>query len=330
MNSHWLLRHARTLTWLAALLAVWTGHDVSAQTSPAKTLTIIVPYSAGGSTDVLARIVGKKYSEITGQTAVIVNRDGGGGAVGAVALKNAGPDGTTLLVANPAIIAVNPILTPNLPYDPVRDFTPVQLMYNAVHFLYVPAGSAAASMSDLVDLARKKPGGLSYASQGLGSTGQLGGVMLQALSGAPFVHVPYKGAAPGMLDVAAGRVDLFFSIHATGGPHVRNGTVKILAVASANRLKAFPNVPTTAEAGFPSVILDFWFGLFAPAGTPDPVVKRLNEDFRKAVMSPEVSKRMNDEILDPMTASPAEIAALVAADKIRYEKAFRESGVRVN
>lgn len=328
MNSTWTT--ARRLVWLAAMLTVWAAHDACAQTAPTKALTIIVPYSAGGSTDVLARIVGHKYSEIAGQPVVIVNRDGGGGAVGAVAAKNAAPDGSTLLVANPAILAVNPILTPKLPYDPVRDFTPVQLMYNAVHFLYVPANSPAATISELVELARRKPGGLSYASQGLGSTGQLGGAMLQALSGAPFVHVPYKGAAPGMLDVASGRVDLFFSIHATGGPHVKAGTVKILAVASANRLKAFPNLPTTAEAGFPSVVLDFWFGLFAPAGTPEQVVKRLNDDFRKAVLSSEVTKRMNDEILDPMTATPAEIAALLAADKVRYEKAFKESGVRVD
>jgi len=313
---------------LAAVIAVSVVGPAHAQPASSKPLNLIVPYAAGGSTDVLARIVGRKYSSFIGQPVIVVNREGGGGAVGATVLKNAAPDGHTLLIANPAIVVVNPLMTPNLPYDPEKDFVPVQLLYNAVHFLYVPAGSPANSMADLITLARQRPGGLSYASQGVGSTGHFGGAMLQALSGAKFVHVPYKGAAPGMLDVAAGRADLFFSIHATGGSFVKAGTVKILAAATTSRVKAFPDVPTTGEAGFPSVILDFWFGLFAPAGTPQAVVRKLNEDFRNVVMSTEVSARMNGEILVPMSVTPAEMAGMMAADKVRYGKVLRETGAR--
>jgi len=333
--SKWIPARVRKLGSLAAALAVLAAAIAAsvagpayAQSSASKPLTLIVPYAAGGSTDVLARIVGRKYTSLTGQQVIIVNREGGGGAVGATVLKNAAADGHTLLVANPAIVVVNPLMTPNLPYDPEKDFVPVQLLYNAVHFLYVPASSPANSMADLITLARQRPGGLSYASQGVGATGHFGGAMLQTLTGAKFVHVPYKGAAPGMVDVAAGRVDLFFSIHATGGSFVKAGTVKILAAATTNRVKAFPDVPTTGEAGFPSVILDFWFGLFAPAGTPQAAVNKLNEDFRKVVMSPEVSARMNDEILVPMSASPAEITGMMAADKVRYGKVLKESGAR--
>ena len=314
----------------AATLAVSLGLSAAAtaQTSSSKALTVVVPYAAGGSTDVLARIVGRKYSEMFGQSVIIDNRGGGGGAVGAVAVKNAAADGHTLLVANPAIMAVNPILTPNLAYDPTRDFKPVQLIYNIITFLYVPASSPARSMANLVAMARGKPGGLSYASQGVGATGHLGGAMMQALTGAPFVHVPYKGSGPGMVDLAAGRADLFFSIYASAAPFLKAGTVKALAVANANRMKKFPDIPTTAEQGFPSIVLDFWFGLFAPSGTPDSIVAKLNQNFRKIVESPDINQRITDEVLEPMTATPAEIAALIAADKVRYEKAFRELGAR--
>ncbi len=308
----------------AAMLGLAFVAAAHAQTFPAKPVTIVVPFAAGGSTDVMMRIIGKRYSELVEQPVVIENRGGGAGAVGAVAVKNAAPNGYTLLVGSNAILAIHPVITPDPPYDPIKDFLPIQMLYDAVHFLYVPASSPANSVSELIALARKKPGGLSYASQGSG--GQLGGAMLQGMSGAPFVHVPYKGSGPAMLDLSQGRVDLFFSIHAAAASFIKAGTVKVLAVCAANRLKAFPNVPTIAEAGLGSIVQSTWFALFAPAGTPEAIIKKHNEDFRKALLSPAVTKWMADSFLEQKIGTPAEIAALLASDKAMYEKAFKESG----
>ncbi len=298
-----------------------------AQTFPAKTVTIIVPFVTGGSTDVMTRIVAQRYAEIVGQPVIVENRGGGSGTAGAVAVKQAAADGYTLLAANPPILVGNLLLSSNMPYT-TTDFAPVQLMYKTVTFLYVPASSPAASISELVALARKKPGGLSYASQGLGTSGHLGGAALQALTGAQFVHVPYKGSGQGMVDLAAGRVDMFFSVTATAAPFVKAGSVKTLAVAAATRSKALPNLPTTVESGYPELILDTWFGLFAPAGTPASIINKLNEDLRMAVLSPEVTRKLSDQNLDPVNATPAEISKMLVADRIRFERAYKAAGLR--
>jgi tripartite-type tricarboxylate transporter receptor subunit TctC len=218
------------------------------------------------------------------------------------------------------------MLTANVPYA-TKDFAPVQLMYRMPTFLYVPASSPANSISEVVAWARKKPGGLSYASQGLGTSGHLGGSALQALSGAQFVHIPYKGSGQAMVDLAAGRVDMFFSVPASAAQFVKAGTVKVLAVAAATRSNVFPDVPTTVEKGFPELVLDTWFGLFAPAGTPQAIVNKLNEDFRTAVSSPDITKKLTDQNFEPTSAAPAEIITKLSAERIRFEKAFKAAGI---
>src|SRR5215467_12566169 len=257
---------------VAGLALASLGGAVVAQTFPSRPITLVVPFPPGGVTDPVARFVGQKVAESVGQQVVVENKPGAGGVIGAETVKRAPADGYTLFMGHAGTHAVNPALYTKLPYDPVKDFVPITLMISTAHILVVPADSPAKSVSELVALAKSRPNGLVYASQSVGAGGHLLGEMLKARTGANLHHVPYKGSAPAIQDILAGRVDLFFDAPITSGPHVREGKLKILAAASPRRLRWFPDTPTMAEAGYPGVELDFWFGLFAPAGTPQPVL----------------------------------------------------------
>jgi tripartite-type tricarboxylate transporter receptor subunit TctC len=325
MNRKWML-------WLAstALLCAGFWGSVAAQTFPTRPITLVVPFPPGGVTDPVARFVGQKVSESVGQQVVVENRPGAGGLIGAEAVKRAPADGYTLFMGHTGTHAVNPSLYSKLPYDPVKDFVPITLMISTSHILVVPAASPANSVSELVAMAKSRPNGLVYASQSVGAGGHLLGEMLKARTGANLHHVPYKGSAPAIQDILAGRVDLFFDTPITSGPHVREGKLKILAAASPRRLRWFPDTPTMAEAGYPGIELDFWFGLFAPAGTPQPALRTLHEEFVKALKNPELVKRFTDQGLDVVTNTPEELAALIAADRLRLGKVVQDSGARAD
>ena len=317
------------IAWLYVLCAgLWC--TAGAQTFPARPITLVVPFPPGGVTDPVARFVGQKVSESVGQQVVVENKPGAGGLIGAETVKRAPADGYTLFMGHSGTHAVNPSLYSKLPYDPVKDFAPITLMISTSHILVVPAASPANSVAELVALAKSQPNGLVYASQSVGAGGHLLGEMLKARTGANLHHVPYKGSAPAIQDILAGRVDLFFDTPITSGPHVREGKLKILAAASARRLRWFPDTPTMAEAGYPGVELDFWFGLFAPAGTPQPALRKLHEEFVKALKNPELVKRFTDQGLDVVTDTPEEFAALIAADTLRLGKIVRDSGARAD
>jgi tripartite-type tricarboxylate transporter receptor subunit TctC len=224
---------------------------------------------------------------------------------------------------------VNPHLYASLPYDPIRDFQPITLMMSTSHVLVVPEASPARSVADLEALARSKPEGLTYASQGVGAGGHLLGEMFAARTRAKLQHVPYKGSAPALLDLLAGRVDLFFDAVITSAPHVKAGKLRALATASPRRARVLPEVPTMAEAGYPGIELDFWFALFAPAGTPQEIVRKLHDEFVKALASPDVSSRFTEQGLDIVTSSPEELRALIDADAMRLGRIVREAGVKV-
>jgi len=196
--------------------------------------------------------------------------------------------------------------------------------------LVIPAASPARSIQELIALARSRPGGLNFASQGIGAGGHLLGEMLKAKTGAPITHVPYKGSAPAVQDMLAGRVDLFFDAVVTSLPYIKDGKFRALAMAAPTRSAQLPDVPTTAEVGFPEIEGDQWFGMFAPAGTPQPVVRRLQEEFVRAVRSPDIHKRFTDQGLDVVTNTPEEFAALIAADAVRFGKVVRDSGARAD
>ena len=305
------------------------GLEAAAQILSSRPITIVIPFTPGASSDLLQRLVAKKVTENTGQVLVVESRPGGGGTIGAVAVKQALPDGHTLFQANAGTHAANVALYPTLAYDPVKDFQPITLMWSFPQLLAVPVDSPAKSVSDLIAYAKSKPGGLSFASQGTGAGGHLLGEMLKSRTGAPMVHVPYRGAGPAAVDLAAGRVDFFFVAYASVVSFLQAGKVRVLAVTSPKRLPVQPNIPTMAEAGFPGIALDAWFGLVAPAGTPDAVIGKLHAAFSQAVRSPEIVKTMIDQGAEAAPANtPAEFAAFIAAETEKFGKVVRAVGVK--
>ena len=310
-------------------LAAVVSFDAAAQILSSRPITIIIPFTPGASSDLLQRLVAKKVTENTGQVLVVESRPGGGGSIGAVAVKQALPDGHTLFQANAGTHAANVALYPTLAYDPVKDFRPITLMWSFPQLLAVPVDSPAKSVAELIALAKSKPGGLSFASQGTGAGGHLLGEMLKSRTGAPLVHVPYRGAGPAAVDLAAGRVDFFFVAYASVVSFLQAGKVRVLAVTSQKRLPAQPDAPTMAEAGFPGIQLDAWFGLVAPAGTPDAVIGKLHAAFSQATQAPDIVKTMIDqgaEAAPPNT--PAEFAAFIAAETEKFGKIVRAVGVK--
>jgi tripartite-type tricarboxylate transporter receptor subunit TctC len=319
---------AAASTAIIALASI-AGHDAAGQLLSSRPITIIIPFTPGASSDTLQRLVAKKVTENTGQVLVIESRPGGGGSIGAVAVKQALPDGHTLFQANAGTHAANVALYPTLSYDPIKDFRPITLMWTFPQLLAVPLDSPAKSVAELVAYAKSKPGGLSFASQGTGAGGHLLGEMLKRRTGAPMVHVPYRGAGPAAVDLAAGRVDFFFVAFASVRSFLQAGKVRVLAVTSEKRLPAQPDVPTMAEAGFPGIALDAWFGLVAPAGTPDAVIGKLHGAFSQAVRDPEIVKTLIDQGAEAAAPNtPAEFAAFIASETEKLGKIVQAVGVK--
>ena len=314
---------------LVAVLLAWTAL-ASAQSFPVRPITIIVPFPPGGVTDPVARAVAQKIQESTGQSVLVDNRPGAGGVVAAEIAKRAPADGYTVFFSNFATHAVNVTLYTKLPYDPVKDFQPLTKIISTQSMLVVPADSPAKTPADLVALAKSRPNGLTYASQGIGAGGHLQGEMFKKMTGVNLTHVPYKGSGPALQDMLAGRVDLFFDALVTAGPHAREGKLRALAVTSKARSKLYPDLPTMEELGFKGMELDAWFGMFVPAGTPQPVVRKLHEEFVKAVRSPDLVKRFTDLGLDVVTNTPEEFAALIASDIAKLGQVVRDSGAKVD
>jgi tripartite-type tricarboxylate transporter receptor subunit TctC len=323
----------RAFVILAAFVAAHAiaGRDAAAQILTGRPITVIIPFTPGASSDTFQRLVAKKVTENTGQLIIVESRPGGGGAVGALAAKQAPPDGHTLFQANTGSHAANVALYASLPYDPIKDFQPITLMWSFPQLLAVPDESPAKSAPDLAALAKTKAGGLSFGSQGNGSSGHLLGETFKLKTAAAnMVHVPYRGAGPAALDVATGRLDFLFVSYASALSFIQSGKVRVLAVSSAKRLTALPNVPTMAEAGFPGFEMDTWFGLLAPAGTPEGVVDKLHAAFARAVKHPDVAKQMEDQGAEAVTSTPKEFAAFIAAETERLGTIIRGLGARAD
>jgi tripartite-type tricarboxylate transporter receptor subunit TctC len=311
-----------------ALLLVATAVPASAQTDayPTRPITLLVPFVAGGSSDVVMRVVSRRASEGLKQTIIIDNRPGGGGNVAAMAIKNAAPDGYTLMMGHTGTHAINATLYKNLGFDPIKDFSPITPLISFNNLLTVPVNSPAHSARDVVELGKSKPEGLTYGSQGIGTGGHLLGIMLSKQTGVKVVHVPYRGIAPALTDMVAGRLDMMFGSYLTSKPHVDSGTLRLLAIAGSKRQAATPDIPTMAEAGYPGVEMDQWFGLFAPPHTPDPIVRRLNEEFVKALKSDEVVNTLNPQGSVIIPGTPADLAAMIARDVVRLGQVVKDSG----
>jgi tripartite-type tricarboxylate transporter receptor subunit TctC len=315
---------------LAATLAlVLAAAPVSAQDYPAKPIRVIVPTAPGGMADILARHFAQKFGEKTNQPIIVENKTGAGGVIAADYVAKAAPDGYTLYVGFHATNAILPSLDPKLPYNAAKDFAPIIHMANLPNVLVVNSKVEAKSVKELVELARSKPGTLSYASQGIGSSGHIAGEQFRLLTKTDIVHVPYKGAAPALQDLIAGRVPMMFDIVPFALQHIRDGSVRGLAVAAPERLAVLPDIPTMAEAGYPGVQGGAWFALFAPAGTPPAVIDLLNKAGREAFNAPDVREKLEPRGVVLVLGSPAELGAWVAADTERWAKVIREAGIKL-
>jgi tripartite-type tricarboxylate transporter receptor subunit TctC len=320
----------RTLLIVAASVAAaaLVSLNARAELLSNRAITVVIPFTPGASSDTFQRLVAKKVTENTGQNVIVEPRPGGGGTIAAVSVKRALPDGHTLFQANSGTHGANVTLYPSLPYDAAKDFAPITLMWAFPQLLVVPADSAAKTVADLAAYAKTKPGGLSYGSQGSGSSGHLFGALFSRQVGAPMVHVPYRGAGPASLDVATGRLDFLFVSYASVLPHLLSGKVRAIAVTSAKRLSILPQAPTMAEVGFPGFDIETWFGLLAPAGTPEPVIGKLNAAFVQAVHAPEVVKQIIDQGAEPVTNTPQEFAALIDAEIKRQGALVTSLGIK--
>ena len=318
----------RAFLAFALLLLSPLAHAEDAASFPSRPITILVPFAAGGSSDVVMRIVAKVASQSLGQPIVIENRSGAAGNIAAMVVKQAAPDGYTLMMGHTGSHAINATLYPDLKFDPVKDFTPIAPLISFNNVLIVPAASPAKSAADLVALAKQKPDGLTYGSQGVGTGGHLLGVILAKETGIKLVHVPYRGVAPAVTDMVAARLDFMFASYLTASPFIESGKLRMLAIAGSKRHPRIPQVPTMGEAGFPEVEMEQWFGVFGPAGVPKPIVAKLNAEFVKALKSDEVQSALLPQGSVVIPGTPEDLAAMVARDIVRLGRLVKESGAK--
>jgi tripartite-type tricarboxylate transporter receptor subunit TctC len=321
-------KHAFGLWACIAMLVAAVPASAQVDDFPSRPITLLVPFAAGGSSDVVMRLVSKHVSDRLKQNIVIENRPGGAGNVAALAIKNAPKDGYTLMMGHTGTHAINATLYPDLKFDPVKDFSPITPLISFNNTLIINSGSTAKSAKELMALGKTKPDGLTYASQGVGTGGHLLGVILAKQAGVKLIHVPYRGVAPAVTDMVAGRVDLMFSSYVTAGPHIQDGKLRMLAIAGAKRHPKFPELPTMAEAGFPGVEMEQWFGLFGPAGIPEPIVRKLNEAFVEALKSDEVRNTLLPQGSVIIPGTPKDLADMVARDIVRLGQVVKDSGAK--
>ena len=309
---------ALSLAWSTAL----------AQSYPTKPVRIVVPYSAGGGTDIVARAVGQKLSDKWGQSVIVDNRVGANGIIGADAVAKASADGYTLLMSTPAEVSTNPHLYPNIPYNAQRDFAPITLITVTPLVVAVNPGVPAHTIQELIALAKAKPGTLGFATPGNGSSQHLTGEMLMMTAGIKLVHVPYKGAGQSIPDVIAGQVPMGIYGVLTISQHAKAGRLRMLAVTTSKRSSAYPDLPTLTESGFP-VDTSLWFGLVAPAATPKPVIDRIHDDVVAALKLPDLRERIASQGGDVIGDTPQEFAAFIAAESAKYAAIIKQAGVKL-
>ncbi|MEO7727941.1 MAG: tripartite tricarboxylate transporter substrate binding protein [Burkholderiales bacterium] len=296
---------------------------------PVKPIRLIVGFAPGGGTDILARAMAQPLGELLGQQVTIDNRAGAGGIIATELGARAAPDGYTLLVGSSAGFAINPNLMAKLPYDPVRDFTPVGMFATLSYAVDVHPSLPAKTLRDLIALARAKPGAINYGSAGQGSSTHLAIEQFAQMSGIKLTHIPYKGNTPAMTALMSGEVAMVFDPVLTSVPMIRSGRVRALAVSTAKRSALLPEVPTIAEAGVKGYEAGNWFGVFAPAGTPREIVERLNTAINRTMTRPEMKDKLVSQGADALTGTPAELAALVQRELAKFAAIIKAAGVRV-
>jgi tripartite-type tricarboxylate transporter receptor subunit TctC len=314
---------------LVAAAALAFAGPARAQGYPDKPIHIVVPYAPGGPTDIVARLIGNKLSEQLGQPVIVDNKGGAGGNLGAEAASQAAPDGDTLLLVTTGH-TINPSLYPKLGYDLVKDFAPVSQLISSPMVVAVTPSLPVNTLAELIALAKAKPGELSFASAGNGSSTHLAPELFDMMAGIKMTHVPYKGSAPALGDVIGGHAQVAFDYMISAMQHVRSGKLKGLAVTSATRSPAAPELPTVAEAGVPGFEVIGWNGLMAPAGTPKPVIDKLNAAVKKALASPDVVALVSGQGSSPQWSSADAFGSYVRAEVARWGKVVQASGAKIN
>ena len=317
-----------TAVALAALSA--TPFAGAQATYPTKPIRIVVPFPAGGTTDILARAVAQRLSDTLGQPAVVDNRPGAGGNIGAELVAKASPDGHTLLMGTVGTHAINASLYSKMPYDHVRDFAPIILVAGVPNVLVVHPSVPVNSVQELIAYAKANSGKLNFASSGSGTSIHLAGELFKTMAGVQMAHVPYKGSAPAVTDLLGGQVQLMFDNLPSALPHIKAGKLKALAVTSATRAAALPDVPTIAESGLAGFDATSWFGLLAPAGTPQPIIAKLNSEVAKWLASAEAKEKMAGLGANAAGHSTDEFVRHIAAETSKWAKVVKESGAKVD
>jgi tripartite-type tricarboxylate transporter receptor subunit TctC len=314
-----------------ALLCCIALHRVGAaeEAYPSHSIRFVVPFTPGGGTDFMARLIGLKLTEKLGQTVIVDNKPGAGGIIGTDAVAKAPPDGYTLLLGSVSTISINPGLYASLPFDTVKDLTPVSMFAITPALLVVPASLPPNSVQELIALAKARPGQLNFASAGTGTSHQLAGELFKYMAGVDLVHVPYKGSAPGVTALLGGEVQMMFADVPAVLAQVQAKNLKALGVTGLKRSTLLPDLPTVAEQGLPGFEMLVWYGVLAPAGVPQPIVQKLNETIRAAAADPDVREKLAAHGAEPAAGPSAEFAALIQAEIAKWARVIKMAGVKV-
>jgi tripartite-type tricarboxylate transporter receptor subunit TctC len=295
---------------------------------PNRSIRLVVPFVAGGSTDIVARLVAQKLTEAWDKQVVVDNRSGGNGAIGMEITARAVPDGYTLVLGYIANLGTGPALNPKLPYDAIKDFAPISHIVTAPSIVVIHPAVPAKNLQDVIALARVKPGAIVWGTSAIGSIGHMSGELLNRLAAVQMTHLPYKGGGQAVIDVVGGQIPMVIIGMTAATPHIRAGRLRAIATTGAKRSFAFPDVPTVAEQGFPGFAADAWYGLLTTAGTPRPIVDKLYAEVVRIMKLPESRERMANVGFEIVASTPAEFAQLIREEIPKWTKVVREAGIR--
>ena len=318
------------IRWTVLAIIALCAAKAFGQDYPIKPVRLIIPFAPGGSNDILGRMIGTKLAEAMGQPVVIDNRAGAGGSIGVELAAKSAPDGYTLVIGHIGTLAVNPTLYKKLPYDPIKDLQTISMLAKVANIMVVHPSLPAKSVRELIALAKAKPGMLVYGSGGNGGAGHLATEYFKLMAKIDIEHIPYKGTAPAIIDLLAGQTQLVFGGIPGIGGHIRNGRLRALGVSTSKRLTIFPEVPTVAEVGVPGYEATQWYGVLAPAGTPNWVVARLNREIVHTLQNPQIQQRLADDGSEPLASTPEEFTAFIKSETARWAPVIKAAGIRAD
>jgi tripartite-type tricarboxylate transporter receptor subunit TctC len=326
MDKNFLLR----LSCVLSVTLLGVSDLTSGQTYPSRPLRLVVPFTAGGGTDLIARAVGVKLNEAWGQPIVIDNRTGGTGAVGSLLVAQAQPDGYTLIMVTASTHAISPNFFRKPVFNPIKDFAPITVMANSHEVVVAHPSAGIGSIKELVALAHAKPGNLNYASAGTGTIGHVTAELFKIVTGTKITHIPYKGTGDAIRDLLGGQVQIMFGAPGAVIQHVRSGRIKALAICYRERIPQLKEVPTMTEAGYPSIEASNWYAMLAPAGTPQPIITRLNQQITTIMRLPEIKQQLYLQGYEAVSSTPQELATMLETDLAKWGKVVKTIGLQIN